>query len=132
MFSTYNVIKADQIIEVHKDENSSIVIDDIEFEVEDLETEQHYKINAYSLQDGSDYIRIDFYLWNTENECYENVGFEFYKPDGRKVTDRVGADVEDAELQEKVEESIFDYTIPTLSTVKDLKDYLQDYIIDFR
>ena len=126
----YKVIaEQDQVVAIHRDENENIVIDDLQFEVEDLNTGKQYRVVAYSLQDGTDNIRLSFDLWNNEDECFEEIGYGFYDSDGGIIGDSAGEDIEDTELQDKVVEQIFDYMLPTFRTVKNLDEVVSEYSI---
>ena len=127
----YKIInEADQYVYAHRDEEGNIVLDDYTFEVEDTNIGKQYRIVAYSLQDGTDNIRVSFDLWNEDEECYEEIGYGFYDSDGGQICDSAGEDIEDLELQNKVTEKLFDYMLPTFSTVKDLDEFLKEYKLD--
>lgn len=124
----YKIInEVDQYVYAHRDEEGNIVLDDYTFEVEDTNTGKQYRITAYSLQDGTDNIRVSFDLWNEDEECYEEIGYGFYDSDGGQICDPAGEDIEDLELQNKVTEKLFDYMLPTFRVEKDLDELLKDY-----
>ena len=124
----YKIInEVDQYVYAHRDEEGNVVLDDYTFEVEDTNTGKQYRIVAYSLQDGTDNIRVSFDLWNKDEECYEEIGYGFYDSVGGQICDSAGEDIEDLELQNKVTEMLFDYELPTFRTVKDLDKFFTDY-----
>lgn len=124
----YKVISEyDQVIAVHRDEEENIVIDDYQYEVEDLNTGRQYRIVAYSLQDGTDNIRVSFDLWNQEDGCFEEAGYGFYDSDGGQIAESAGEDLDDLELQEKVVNRLFDYDMPFFATTVDLDKFLEEY-----
>ena len=110
----------EQVIAVHRDEEENIVIDDYQYEVEDLNTGKQYRISVYSLQDGTDNIRVNFDLWNQEDGCFEETGYGFYDSDGGQIAESAGEDLDDLELQEKVISRLFDYDMPFFATTVDL------------
>lgn len=128
MYEIINIV--DQILDVHKDDEGNIVIDDMQFEVADTDKNKEYRIVAYSLQDGTDNIRVSFDLWNNEDECYEEIGYGFYDSDGGQITESAGEDLEDLKLQEAVIGRIFAVTLPYLSTVRDLDQFLKEHKIE--
>ena len=124
----YKVISEyDQVIAVHRDEEENIVIDDYQYEVEDLNTGKQYRIVAYSLQDGTDNIRVSFDLWNQEDGCFEEVGYGFYDSDGGQIAESAGEDLDDLELQEKVINRLFNYDMPFFANTVDLDKFLEEY-----
>ena len=127
----YKIInEADQYVYAHRDEEGNIVLDDFTFEVEDTNIGKQYRVVAYSLQDGTDNIRVSFDLWNEDEECYEEIGYGFYDSDGGQICDSAGEDIEDLELQNKVTEKLFDCILPTFRTVEDLDDFFIDHQLD--
>ena len=127
----YKIInEADQYVYAHRDEEGNIVLDDFTFEVEDTNIGKQYRIIAYSLQDGTDNIRVSFDLWNEDEECFEEIGYGFYDSDGGQICDSAGEDIEDLELQNKVTEKLFDCILPTFRTVEDLDDFFTDHQLD--
>ena len=124
----YKIInEADQYVYAHKDEEGNIVLDDYTFEIEDCNTGKQYRVGAYSLQDGTDNIRVSFDLWNDEDECYEEIGYGFYDSDGGQIAESAGEDLDDLELQEKVINRLFDYDMPFFATTVDLDEFLEGY-----
>ena len=124
----YKVINnTDQNVFAHKDEEGNIVLDDYTFEIEDCNTGKQYRVDAYSLQDGTDNIRVSFDLWNDEDECYEEIGYGFYDSDGGQIAESAGEDLDDLELQEKVISRLFDYDMPFFATTVDLNEFLEGY-----
>ena len=127
----YKVIaEDDQVIVAHRDENDNVVLDDYQYEVEDLNTGKQYRVVAYSLQDGTDNIRVSFDLWNDEDECYEEIGYGFYDSDGGQVAESAREDLKDIELQSRITDRLFSYDLPTFSTTKDLTKLLEEYVIE--
>ena len=126
----YKINLDDQVIVVHRDENNNIVIDDYQYEVEDLNTGKQYRIVAYSLQDGTDNIRLSFDLWNNEDECFEEQDYCFFDSDGGQTDGTEGEYVEDETLFNKVVDRLFNVDIPTFRTTVDLNQLLQDYSIE--
>lgn len=121
------LVDNEQFIAVHRDEEENIVVDDYQYEVEDLSTGKQYRISAYSLQDGTDNIRVNFDLWNQEDGCFEEAGYGFYDSDGGQIAESAGEDLDDLELQEKVISRLFDYDIPFFATTVDLDEFLEGY-----
>lgn len=127
----YKVINStDQNVFAHKDEEGNIVLDDYTFEIEDCNTGKQYRVDAYSLQDGTDNIRVSFDLWNDKDECYKEIGYGFYDSDGGQIAESAGEDIEDTKLQTAVIGRLFGFDIPVLSITKELEEVLEGYTIE--
>ena len=128
----YKVINnTDQNVFAHRDEEGNIVLDAYTFEIKDCNTGKQYRVDAYSLQDGTDNIRVSFALWNDENKCYEEIGYGFYDSDGGQIAESAGEDIEDTKLQTAVIGRLFGFDIPVFSTTRELEEVLKEYKIEF-
>lgn len=113
------VVSSDNEFYYELDESKTPIINDFVFEFEDTKTNNIYRVSAYSLQDGTDNIRVSFDLLNREmaekennfNENYEEVAYGFYADDGYLVVEDAGCDLDDTVLQEVVVRTIFDHYV---------------------
>ena len=113
------VVSADNEFYYYINENGEVIITDFVFEFEDDKTKNIYRVVAYSLQDGTDHVRVSFDLLDREiaerdnnfNENYEEVAYGFYSTDGTLVTESAGEDLEDKDIQNAVVKLIFDHYV---------------------
>lgn len=113
------VVSSDNEFYYELDESKTPIINNFVFEFEDTKTNNIYRVSAYSLQDGTDSIRVSFDLLDKEavgdtnnfNENYEEVAYGFYDDDGNLIVEDAGCDLEDTILQETVIRTIFDHYV---------------------
>ena len=113
------VISTDNEFYYFINENGEVIISDFTFEFENEETKDIYRVVAYSLQDGTDHVRVSFDLLDREiaerdnnfNENYEEVAYGFYSTDGTLVAESAGCDLEDKNIQSAVVKLIFDHYV---------------------
>lgn len=113
------VVSSDNEFYYELDENGNPIINDFVFEFEETKTNNIYRVSAYSLQDGTDTIRVSFDLLDREavgdtnnfNENYEEVAYGFYDDNGNLIVEDAGCDLDDTVLQEAVIRTIFDHYV---------------------
>lgn len=95
------------VFDLSEDENGNTILLDVNFEIKDTNNNKVYRAVAYSLQDGTDTIRLSFDMLNEDDE-FEEIGYGYYDDSFNIVAEDAGNDIEDTELQ--------DFVIDTVNT----------------
>ena len=133
------VISTDNEFYYFINEKGEVIITDFTFEFEDEETKDIYRVVVYSLQDGTDHVRVSFDLLDREiaerdnnfNENYEEVAYGFYSVDGTLAVENAGCDLGDRNIQSAVVKLIFDHYVDEAKENGEPYSIALEYMLNF-